>query len=888
MENAPEPHEQLDQFRERVTTARRRGDRKQKELAAALGFNDRVLSRKLNGKGRERLTTADVKAIIKILASWKAITSRMEAMELLSLMDLAADSFSSDDWQKLPLSALSVPERPFLPVPPTRLIGRKEEVKAVRDLILSAEIRLVTLTGPAGVGKTRLALQVASELVRQFPDGVFFVPLAPVSAPDRVLPAICQALGLSPAGRQSFQESLKGALHNEHALLLLDNFEQVAAAGVYIAELLEACPGLKLLISSREVLHVQAEWEFDVLPLALPDPKRLPPMKECLQYAAVELFAQRAKAVKRGFAVSGDTVAKVVAICERLDGLPLAIELTAARIKHFSLHALLIGLEQGLPTHANGARNLPERQRTMNNALAWSYDLLSGEEQALFRRLAVFVDGCALQAVEAVYLQASSLAGDLREMLASLVDKSLLRYQDVGEEQEPRFWMLHVLREFGLGRLARAGEAQVTREAHASYFLAQAEEADSHLQDVEHGEWLAWMDMEYENLRLALAWLLERANRGAEEAERAFRLCQALYLYWRRRGYYSEGRANLSRVLKYKTDVGPARLALALRSSGMLAYIQDDLTEAERLVQESLPLYRNLGDERNAAYALTILGYVAKRRCSHTVARTQFEEALALFQQMGDLWGRANTLVDLARLFSLQGQYDRALSRYEEALEISRTIGIRGDIGYKLYFLAEGLFLAGADLQRARLLAQESLELLREAGNKQQVAYACSLLSLIHQQEGDTIAARQLLEESAIILKEVGDRLGRANVLIDLAKMETSLDEFAAARARFRECLEIVTGGEFQELIAPLLEGIATFAVRREALETAALLWGAAEAQREATGIPLPTIYRVGYQEAVSRVRSSLEAKSFTAASARGRSLPPQQLLHDLPLFLAQ
>jgi len=893
MEITPEFRERLDQFRERITTARREVGRQQKELAAALGFDDRVLSRKLHGNGRERLTTADIKDIIKILAFWDAITTQADAVELLTLMRRTAESFSAEDWKQSPLNRLKplapavplAPVRAPLPVPATPLIGRSQETTLVCDLLRQREVRLVTLTGPAGVGKTRLSMQVATELAEHFTDGVCFVLLSTVNAPDQVIPTINQALGLSDPGPQAPMTLLKNTLRTKHMLLILDNFEQVVEAAVQIAALLAACPTLKVLVSSRVVLRVQAEREFAVPSLAVPNAEQLPPLEEFMRYEAVALFVQRAQAVKYNFVVTNATAPIIAAICVRLDGLPLAIELAAARVKHFPLSTLLTRLGHGISVLSTGARDLPERQRTLYGALTWSYDLLSKSEQALFRRLAVFVGGCTWQAVAVVCQVENPLEGDLLEELAAMVDKSLLRQEDEDEDEdeqsEPRFWMLHVLREFGLEQLTREGEAEVTGEAHAVYYLEQAEVAASHLQEAEHGKWLAWLDREYKNLRMALAWLLERAERGCNE--QSLRLCLALYLFWRRRGYISEARDNLVQALRYRVGVNASIQALALRSAGVLAFIQDDLVQTELLVQESLGLYRELGDSRNMAYALTVLGNVARTRCRYAEARSHFEEALPLFQQCDDSWGLANTLGDLASVFTAQGQYARAKILYEEALALSRAIGVRGEIGYKLYALAAGLFLSGTDLWQVRQLTEESLELLREARDKHQSAYALSLLSQIVQRQNDAPLARQLAEESMHTIKEVGDRLGLANTLINWARLETSQGRLDVARSLYQECLSIVQKGEFQDLSAAFLEGLTTIAAQQGVFADAARLWGSAEALREAIGTPLPLVYDADYAEAVTQVRNRLGEESFASLWAEGRRLSLQQVFAMLP-----
>ncbi len=423
-----------------------------------------------------------------------------------------------------------------LPVQPTPLIGREQKVAAVAELLGSEDVRLVTFTGPGGVGKTRLGLQVAAELSDRFVDGVFFVNLAPIREPEFVLRAIAQTLDVKETAEQGQGQAqplhrLKAFLREKHILLVLDNFEQVTEAAVQVAELLAACPRLKVLVTSRIALHVRAEHEFSVPPLSVPNLKHLPDLVALSQYEAVALFIQRAQAVKPDFAVTSANAPAVAAICVRLDGLPLAIELAAARIKYFPAQTLLARLEQGLAVLSGGARDLPERQQTLRSTMAWSYDLLSPYERKLFRRLSVFVDGCTLDASEAICKAVDALEGDILEGLASLVDKSLLR-QEEEAEGEPRFGMLQTLREFGLECLADAKEMEATRHAHALYYLRLAKETGPHLKGTAAARWLTRLEQEHENLRAALDWLLEQAyqEKDEQQAEEAFRLCAPLVL----------------------------------------------------------------------------------------------------------------------------------------------------------------------------------------------------------------------------------------------------------------------------------------------------------------------------------------------------------------------
>src|SRR5436309_2332145 len=442
-----------------------------------------------------------------------------------------------------------------LTAPLTPLIGRKREVMVVCNLLQRPEVRFVTLTGPGGVGKTRLGWAVAGQLLEHFVHGVCFVSLAPVSDPQLVMAAIAQALGLWEAGDRPLLEQVRAYVHDQHLLLLLDNFEQVVAAAPQLATLLASCPQLHVLVTSRAALRIQGEYEFMVSPLAVPDLKQLPTNEELAQIATVSLFLQRAQAIRSDFQLTAANARTIAAICARLEGLPLAIELAAARIKLLPPQTLLKRLKDRLQVLTGGKQDLPARQQTLYNTLQWSYDLLTPQEQRLFRLLSIFVGGCSLQAAEAVAQTAgyagladttgSNQAMEVLDGVVSLLDKSLLQQTQV-EAEEPRLLMLETIREYGLACLQEQRELEGMRQAHAAYYLRLAEEAAVHQFSAEAGTWFEILEREQENLRAALQWAMARQGEEQENGiKMAARLCWALWRFWSVRGRLHEGRTFL-------------------------------------------------------------------------------------------------------------------------------------------------------------------------------------------------------------------------------------------------------------------------------------------------------------------------------------------------------
>ncbi|MDQ4078548.1 MAG: tetratricopeptide repeat protein, partial [Chloroflexota bacterium] len=585
-----------------------------------------------------------------------------------------------------PLQSLG--SRPHnLPTLPTPLIGREREMDALMKLLRREDVRLVTITGPGGMGKTRLALQVMAELLDTFQDGAFFVSLAPLSDPALVAPAIVAALGIQERAGQPLVDILHPYLRNKQLLLLLDNFEQVVAAAPLVADLLAAAPQVTVLVTSREVLRVRGEREFPVRPLAIPALEHLRgaemnPMATLSHYAALELFKQRAQAVKPNFELTDDNVRAVAEICVRLDGLPLAIELAAARVKLFAPQALLGRLENPLKLLTGGPRDLPARQRTLRATIDWSYVLLDDHEKQLFRQLAVFAGGFSLEAAEEVCKVGADLEGDILDTLEALTNKSLLQ-QGEGVDGERCFIMLETIREYALEQLLASGEAETLRRRHATYFLRLVETAEPHFFGPDLASWLNRVEAEHDNIRAALAW----SQAADDRVQLGLQLAGLLWRFWEVRGHITEGRHWLDALLA-KREVAPASVRwLALHTAGNLARTQGDDSRARELFEECLALARELGMKRVIAHMLNNLGKIALDEGDYDQAVALYEEALTGYQELAWQWGVGLVLGNLGRVAHAQHEYDRARSLYQESLALFRAEGDQQRIADKLHDL---------------------------------------------------------------------------------------------------------------------------------------------------------------------------------------------------------
>jgi len=807
--------------------------------------------------------------------------------------------------------------RSNLPIQLSSFIGRERELGQVKRLLASS--RLVTLIGAGGCGKTRLAIEAAAAVGPEIPDGVWLVGLGALSDSNLVANTVASALDLGEESDRPMPDQLTDYLRTKNLLLLLDNCEHLIAACAQLAELLlQACPKLGILATSREALGIAGESVLGVPPLTVPDPQvvavegaDLPSV--LLAYEGVRLFLDRALTVHPDFQLTNANAAAVAQICYRLDGIPLAIELAAARVKALSVDQIAARLDDRFRLLTGGSRTALPRHQTLQALIDWSHDLLSEAERVLLRRLSVFAGGWTLEAAEAVCAGDGIGTGEILDLLSGLVERSLVLLER--RSAEPRYRMLDTIRQYARLKNLEAGEAEPARTHHLLYFLRLVEEADTGLRGHEQAGWLDRLESEHDNLRAALDW-----SQASGDSESGLRLVGGLFRFWLLSGHVEEGRHWLEGMLNRATSTQRTRpRARALQGAGFLAVGHGDLVTGRSRAEESLAISRELNDAEGVAGSLHGLGRAAYFEGDYAAAGSWFEESLAVSRAANYSWGSGQALYRLGMVSLIQGNYPQARLHIEESAAIFRKLGDRWSLSYSLSALGEEAFRRG-DYALARSILEESLTAFRELGSKSGIAMSLSELGWLALSQGDYLAARTRLEESLALRQEMGYRVGvaialnllgdvalhqgdypQAKVLIEkglklreemgnksgiawslqnLGHLAQRQGDSLQAAALFEESLKLFAELGNKMGIAECLEGLASVAAgegqaadKGHRAERAAQLFGAAEALREAASTPLPPYRRAEVDRDLTAAKAQIDEEAFGRAWAAGRSM---------------
>jgi predicted ATPase/transcriptional regulator with XRE-family HTH domain len=892
-------------FGELLRDSRRAAGLTQEELAARAGLSARTLRKLENG---ESLTPR--KDTLLLLADALGLSPEQHARFLSAARQARAGQQAGGNpptpvlgagvaESQAPTLAIAAPIAPptptarhNLPAHLTPLLGREHEEAAAVHLLRREDVRLLTLTGAPGIGKTRLALQVAADMLDAAPDGIFLIELAPITDPALVLASIMRSLEVreTSGAAGSPLAALRTHLGARRMLLLLDNVEQVVAAGPQVVELLNACPGLRMLVTSRIPLHVRGEHLLAVPPLAVPDLAAVPTAEELMRYAGIALFVQRAREVKPKFALTGAQAPAVAAICQRLDGLPLAIELAAAWVRLLSPVALRARLEQRHALLTAGARDLPERQQTLRTAIEWSYDLLASVEQALLWRLAIFVGGWTLEAAEVVCGDVGG-SEEILPALATLVDTSLVDQQEEAASGDVRFRLLELVREYALERLAASGEAEAVAQRQARYYIGLGERAGGSLAGPEGEAWMIRLTREHENLRAALDW----AKR--HDVAAGLHLAMDLLDYWSMHGQVSEGRTWLEKFLDLDARAGMQAGFLvrgfAVNAAGILAFRQDDFAHAVRHHEEALSLARQNRQKRLTANALNMLGNIARERGDAMRAWMCYEEALAVRQEMGHQLEAAVvaeaagslTSGDLETLWREQG--NAGANTYADSATVPGAMlaGLVRSNKHNIAALLGGLgkvALTQQDYARASNMIVQAGVVFAELGLAFAEAWTRAERAEIAIRQGDYTQARTLLESALPVFRDSGHMEGYAFVLRWLGRVAHGQGDPAAAMTLYRHSLALAKDMGTRLDIARGLEGMAMARAATGECEAAVRLLAAAEVVREAIHVPLTPADREGMDRVAAELCTALGAERFSVHWAAARATPLERLLEQI------
>ena len=780
-----------------------------------------------------------------------------------------------------PLRSLDNPGLPNnLPLQVTSFIGREKQVEEVKALLTNT--RLLTLTGAGGGGKTRLSLQAAADLLDQYFDGVWLVELAALSDPALVPQAAANVLGVKEVPGQPISLALTEWLKTKRLLLILDNCEHLLTACATLAtDLLRSCPDVHILTSSREPLSVAGEQTYRVPSMTLPDAQEAQTVESLSQYEAVRLFIERTKAVQPSFAVTDGNAPAVAQVCWRLDGIPLAIELAAARVRSLSAEGISRRLDDRFRLLTGGSRTALPRQQTLRALIDWSYDLLTEPEKGLLRRLSVFAGGWTLAAAEAVCAGEQEEEWQVLDLLTSLVDKSLVVYEE-GSGDGDRYRFLETVRQYAGDRLLENGEAEAGRRRAAVWFLGFAEEGEPRMVGPEQASWLRHLETEHDNLRASLAWF-ERHDAAAEEpAEGSLRLAGALNRFWAVRGHYAEGRQWVTKALESAKEregssVSAVR-ARALFGAGYLAYNQSDYVSAQALYAECLEMQRQLGNRKGVGTMLDNLGNVAYEQGDYARARSLYEESLALQRELENQQGIASSLGNLGNVAHEEGDYPAARALHEQCVAIQRDFADLRGIANSLNNLGNAAHEEG-DYPAARALHEESLGLQRQLGNQRGIANSLLALGHVALEEGNYAGGRGLYEQGLTVRRHLGDQKGIAVALIALGSVTHTEGDGEGAQTLYAQSLAHSHQIGDRHSAAYSLEGLASAAASQGETTRGTQLWGAADALRVQIGAPLPASDRRKHEQAVAEARAALGDRAFAAAWAAGQAMRLAQVV---------
>jgi len=788
------------------------------------------------------------------------------------------NSAPSETKEEFPWHNSTKTPRSNLPATTTSLIAREQEITGVHEYLLETDIRLVTLIGPPGIGKTRLSIESARIALPDFPDGIFFVALAPLDDPSLIPSTIVQTLGFVEAKNQPASQQLMDGIGNKQLLLVLDNCEHlIVDVALFASELLSACSRLKILTTSREALRIPGEWLFPVPALGVPFDSSSVDIDTFSEFPALVLFSERARAVRPDFELNAENIKTVASICNQLDGLPLAIELIAARIRILSPEPLLARLNDRFVLSADGMRAVSARQKTLNQAIDWSYDLLSSEEQQLFAFLSVFSGGFTLEAVEAIFsrkLQEKSAS----DLVLSLLDKSLLqRTFDRKVPNEPRFNMLVTVQQFALGRLRSTGRKAEIRDWHLTYFLDFAEQAEVEIHGPDQVEWMDRLEKEYDNFRAALEWCV-----SGQKTEIALRLLGALGWAWHVRGHYREIRSWFEQIRSLPgVDTHPALFARLLFHIGRQSWLLGEFNEARSVLNESRKIWQQLGPEgeRSLAGALVFLGMTARSsEGDNKTAQSLFEQSLELYRKHGDQRGIAFATFNLGWIADDRDEDMQALSLFEQSLNLYRQVGDLWGMGRASQLLGQ-FFLKQGNFEKARLYFEQHLMLDESIQFKEGNVIALSNLGHLYRRQGDFDQAEKYYEKSLSMCQEYSLKIDRGYNLYSFGILALHRNNYTRAQQLFTEYFK--SSYQFGEKIitSDFLNGAAAIAAGTDNPECAARLHGAAQALLETIDYRIPPFDLAEFDRHIRLAREQLGDTRFEAFAAEGYDMTMEQAI---------